>query len=107
MMDRKGRYTIGIDVGTGSARAGIFDLTGRMVASSSHEIELWRPETDFVEQSSDNIWQACGKAVREAMEASKGCHVDITLKDVQTVEYHPENLKEWVRIVRDVSDEYA
>ncbi len=47
------------------------------------------------------------KVVKDAMEASKGCHVDITLKDVQTVEYHPENLKEWVKIVRDISDEYA
>ena len=47
------------------------------------------------------------KVVKEAMEASKGCHVDITLKDVQTVQYHPENLREWVKIVREITDEYV
>jgi hypothetical protein len=45
--------------------------------------------------------------VRDAMEASKGCHVDITLKDVQTVQYRPENLREWVKIVREISDNYV
>ena len=47
------------------------------------------------------------KVVKEAMEASKGCHVDITLKDVQTVQYHPDNLREWVKIVREITDEYV
>jgi hypothetical protein len=47
------------------------------------------------------------KVVKNAMEASKGCHVDITLKDVQTVQHHPENLREWVKIVRDISDNYV
>ena len=46
------------------------------------------------------------KVVREAMEASRGCHVDITLKDVQTIEHEPERLPEWVRIVREITDEY-
>ena len=46
------------------------------------------------------------KVVKDAMEASKGCHVDITLKDVQTVQHHPEDLREWVKIVREISDEY-
>jgi len=47
------------------------------------------------------------RIVREAMEASKGCHVDITLKDVQTIEHEPWRLREWVQIVREITDEYA
>ena len=47
------------------------------------------------------------KVVRRAMEDSRGCHVDITLKDVQTVQNRPEDLREWVKVVRSVSDEYA
>jgi len=47
------------------------------------------------------------KVVRDAMEASKGCHVDITLKDVETVQGKPENLREWVKIVRSIADQYV
>lgn len=59
--------TIGIDVGTGSARAGVFDLSGRMLGQGVHDIRLWRPEVDFVQQSSDDIWQACCQAVCAAV----------------------------------------
>jgi FGGY-family pentulose kinase len=58
---------VGIDVGTGSARAGIFDETGRMLGQASREIRLWRPEPDFAEQSSDDIWAACCAAVKKAL----------------------------------------
>ena len=60
-------YFIGVDVGTGSARAGVFDLNGRMVGQASRAIDLYRPKADFVEQSSDNIWQAVCNAVRDAV----------------------------------------
>ncbi|HEI8868590.1 FGGY-family carbohydrate kinase [Serratia sp. AKBS12] len=60
-------YFIGVDVGTGSARAGVFDLNGRMISQASREIDIYRPKADFVEQSSDNIWQAVCNAVRDAV----------------------------------------
>lgn len=60
-------YFIGIDVGTGSARAGVFDMTGRMVGQASREITLYRPKADFVEQSSDEIWQSVCNAVKDAV----------------------------------------
>ncbi len=63
-------YYLGVDVGTGSARAGIFDLKGRMMGQASREIALFRPKADFVEQSSDNIWQAVCQAVRDAVNQS-------------------------------------
>jgi FGGY-family pentulose kinase len=67
------RCHVGIDVGTGSARAGVFDRTGRMLGSGSHPIRMWRPQADFVEQSFTDIWQACGTAVRAALtEAGVG-----------------------------------
>lgn len=58
---------IGIDVGTGSARAGIFDLAGAKLASAVVETQTWRPQPDFIQQSSDDIWQAVCQSVREAM----------------------------------------
>ncbi len=64
------RYLVGVDVGTGSARAGLFDVTGRMLASASEPIQLWKPRPDHVEQSSEDIWQAIGRAIRKARETA-------------------------------------
>ena len=61
------RFYVGIDVGTGSARAGVFDETGKMHGMGSHPIQTWKPKDDFVEQSSDDIWAACGIATRAAL----------------------------------------
>ncbi len=61
---------IGVDVGTGSARAGVFDGTGRLIASAKRAIAIWREPGKIVEQSSDDIWRAVTAAVREAVEAS-------------------------------------
>ena len=61
---------LGIDVGTGSARAGLFDGSGRLVASAKRPIKMWRETGDIFEQSSDDIWQAVCECVREAIEKS-------------------------------------
>ena len=62
-----GPLFLGIDVGTGSARAGLFDDTGRMLASAKHDICMWREAGSIVEQSSDDIWQAVCASVRGAL----------------------------------------
>jgi hypothetical protein len=38
------------------------------------------------------------------LKACKGCHVDITLKDVETVEGDPERVRKWVRLTREIAD---
>ncbi len=58
---------LGIDVGTGSARAGLFDGRGRLLGMGVEPIHVWRPREDFVEQSSNDIWRACGAAVKAAL----------------------------------------
>jgi hypothetical protein len=67
----------------------------------------WRPspaEMVSVRFDPDHI----RTTVRGALDAARanGCHIDITLKDVETVEGHPERIHEWVRIVRDVIEAY-
>jgi FGGY-family pentulose kinase len=55
------RYVIGVDVGTGSARAGLFEEHGALLASANRPIQTWKPRPDYVEQSSEDIWRAiCG-----------------------------------------------
>lgn len=60
-------HVIGIDVGTGSARAGIFDRNGRMLATAKRDIALYRDGPDIAEQSSEDIWRAVCASVRKAM----------------------------------------
>jgi D-ribulokinase len=62
---------IGVDVGTGSARAGVFDASGRLAAAVKRPIAIWRDPGDVVEQSSADIWRAVTEAVREAVEVSR------------------------------------
>lgn len=60
-------YVIGVDVGTGSVRAGVFDLKGKMISHSAREIQLWRPQENFVEQSSEDIWTATCLCLHEVL----------------------------------------
>jgi len=61
---------IGVDVGTASARAGLFDAAGTLLATARRPIALWHEPGDIVEQSSDDIWQACAGAIREVLKQS-------------------------------------
>jgi len=65
------RAYLGIDVGTGSARAGVFDARGKLLGSGSRAIQMLRPAEDHVEQSSADIWQACAAAVRAALAEAR------------------------------------
>ncbi|XP_057987958.1 uncharacterized protein LOC110642073 isoform X2 [Hevea brasiliensis] len=56
---------LGVDVGTGSARAGLFDENGKLLGSASSPIQIWK-ERDCVEQSSTDIWHAICAAVKSA-----------------------------------------
>ncbi|KAK8550121.1 hypothetical protein V6N13_118650 [Hibiscus sabdariffa] len=56
---------LGIDVGTGSARAGLFDVHGKLLGSASSPIQIWK-EGDCIEQSSTDIWHAVCSAVKSA-----------------------------------------
>jgi D-ribulokinase len=63
-------HFIGVDVGTGSARAGMFDRGGALLASAKRDIALYRDGADIAEQSSDDIWGAVCAAVREAVASA-------------------------------------
>ena len=43
--------------------------------------------------------------LRKDLEACRDCHVDVTLKDVETVEGDPSRVKRWVEITRKIIDE--
>ena len=64
-------HLIGVDVGTGSVRAGVFNRKGEMLSLAVSPIQMYRPEENFVEQSSEDIWENTCKVVKEALLKSK------------------------------------
>lgn len=55
---------LGIDIGTGSARAGIFSRSGASLGFHEEPFPLYTPHSGWAEQSPDDWWAALGKAVR-------------------------------------------
>ncbi len=45
--------------------------------------------------------------LRRDLEACRGCHVDITLKDVETVERDPNRIRVWTSLAREIIEETA
>ncbi|KAJ5480972.1 sugar kinase [Penicillium diatomitis] len=60
-------HFIGIDVGTGSARACIINSKGDIVGLASENIGLWQPEHGYYEQSTSDIWRCICIAVQRAI----------------------------------------
>lgn len=57
----------GIDVGSASVRAGLYDATGQRLAFAVRPIQQFRPRDLVVEQSSADIWAQSAAALRAAL----------------------------------------
>ncbi len=82
-------YVLGIDLGTGGARVGIFDVKGRAIVFCSEKYALYTPSSGRAEQNPDEWWSALCKASKRAIEKSKinpsdikGIGVDTTYSTV-------------------------
>ncbi|MDO4888208.1 MAG: FGGY family carbohydrate kinase [Actinomycetaceae bacterium] len=60
-------YVIGIDMGTGSARAGIFDATGRQVGFGSARWATTHAQPGWAEQDPAEWWERTVEAVHAAL----------------------------------------
>src|SRR5690606_4824291 len=58
---------VAVDVGTGSARAGVLTALGALLSRAEHPIAMNRPDANHAEHDSEQIWQAVCLAVREAI----------------------------------------
>lgn len=58
---------LGIDVGSASVRAGLFDASGQRLAFATRAIAQFHPRALHVEQSSADIWAQTCLAVRDAV----------------------------------------
>ncbi len=57
-----------VDVGTRSARAGVFSASGALLGRAEHPILVHNPQSDHAEHDGEDIWQAVGTATKEARE---------------------------------------
>ncbi|MEE9322483.1 MAG: FGGY-family carbohydrate kinase [Granulosicoccus sp.] len=64
-------YVIGIDGGTESIRAFVFDLDGRLIASNAATYTTNFPAAAEAEQQPHEWWQALGEAVQGAVTSAK------------------------------------
>ena len=64
------QHIIGVDVGSGSVRAGVFNLRGELLAHATREITLFRSAGNVVEQSSREIWLAVCYCIKTAVASA-------------------------------------
>jgi len=81
------------------------------VAASAENLQRdyvlsWRPNPSLMICNGFDR-ERVASIITEAMEAARGCNIEILLKDVQTVQHQPENLKEWVRVAKGIAENYA
>ena len=75
---------VAVDVGTASARAGVFAADGALLGHAARPIRLDKPRPGWGEQASEDIWRAVCAAVRAAM-AQAGAGAGARPEDVRGI----------------------
>ncbi len=65
-----GPYVLGIDCGTQSLRAALFDLRGNMLASDTHPYPIDYPQVGWAEQNPEHWWQAVRVTVPDVLRTA-------------------------------------
>ncbi|MFN2175725.1 MAG: xylulokinase [Anaerolineales bacterium] len=58
---------LGLDIGTTSVKAGIFDVEGHCLSIARQDYELQTPTVDHVELNAETYWSAACKAIKQAL----------------------------------------
>jgi xylulokinase len=66
---------LGIDVGTSSTKAILFDLSGNEVTSAGQSYPLLTPQAGWVEQDSEEVWQALIHVLQDIVQQSSGYRI--------------------------------
>ena len=72
-----GQFVLGIDNGGMSAKAVLFDLRGREIASTKRNVPMDTPKVGFTERDMELLWQMNREVIRETIQKSKVSPEDI------------------------------
>ncbi|MBO1306016.1 xylulokinase [Enterococcus sp. 669A] len=64
-------YLLGIDIGTSSCKAALFELDGQVVAQASESYPIFYPHEGWVEQNPEDWWRAVCKATKQLMQQTQ------------------------------------
>jgi len=77
-------YVIGVDGGTESIRAGVFDLSGKPLAFASTPYKTNFPHPAWAEQNPQDWWNGLGQSIRKALAEARVRKEDVIGLSVDT-----------------------
>ncbi len=66
---------LGIDIGTSSTKAILFDLSGNEITTAGQPYPLSTPQPGWVEQDSEAVWQALIRVLQDIVAQSEGYRI--------------------------------
>lgn len=82
----QGSYVVGVDHGTESVRAAVFDHEGRMISSSSSAYVTSFPEPGHAEQNPEDWWSCMCEAVQGALATAAEAGVSADMIKAMSVD---------------------
>ncbi|MFL7893927.1 MAG: xylulokinase [Anaerolineales bacterium] len=64
------KYLIGVDLGTSSTKAALFQIDGKMVAESAADVPIYYPEPGVVEQENEDFYRTAAQTVKNCIRES-------------------------------------
>ena len=64
------KYLIGVDLGTSSTKAALYQIDGKLISEASVEVPLYYPKPGVVEQENEDFYTSAAQTIRTCVEAS-------------------------------------
>lgn len=64
------KYLIGVDLGTSSTKAALYQTDGRLISEASVEVPILNPKPGVVEQENEDFYTSAARTVKECIESS-------------------------------------
>ncbi|MDO9122478.1 MAG: FGGY family carbohydrate kinase, partial [Anaerolineaceae bacterium] len=71
------KYLIGVDLGTSSTKAALYQTDGKLVSDAILEVPLYHPKPGIVEQENEDFYTTAAKTVKQCISSSGVDNKDI------------------------------